>query len=42
MIEGTYAGLRVLVLGQAIAGLCAMGLAMCGAEVVKLEAPGGD
>lgn len=43
MIEGAYAGLRVLDLGQGIAApYCAMLLAMHGAEVVKLEPPGGD
>lgn len=42
-IEGAYAGLRVLDLGQGIAApYCAMLLAMHGAEVVKLEPPGGD
>jgi hypothetical protein len=43
MIEGAYSGLRVLDLGQGIAApYCAMILAMHGAEVVKLEPPGGD
>lgn len=43
MIDGAYAGLRVLDLGQGIAApYCAMLLAMHGAEVVKLEPPGGD
>ncbi len=43
MIEGAYTGLRVLDLGQGIAApYCAMLLAMHGAEVVKLEPPGGD
>ncbi|HTZ37790.1 MAG TPA: CoA transferase [Stellaceae bacterium] len=43
MIEGAYSGLRVLDLGQGIAApYCAMLLAMHGAEVVKLEPPGGD
>ena len=43
MIEGAYTGLRVLDLGQGIAApYCAMILAMHGAEVVKLEPPGGD
>ena len=43
MIEGAYAGLRVLDIGQGIAApYCAMLLAMHGAEVVKLEPPGGD
>ncbi|MFZ2006162.1 MAG: CoA transferase [Stellaceae bacterium] len=43
MIEGAYAGLRVLDLGQGIAApYCAMLLAMHSAEVVKLEPPGGD
>ncbi len=42
-VEGAYAGLRVLDLGQGIAApYCAMLLAMHGAEVVKLEPPGGD
>ena len=42
-IEGPYAGLRVLDLGQGIAApYCAMLLAMQGAEVVKLEPPAGD
>ncbi|MGA8398336.1 MAG: CoA transferase [Stellaceae bacterium] len=43
MIEGAYAGLHVLDLGQGIAApYCAMLLAMHSAEVVKLEPPGGD
>mgnify|MGYP001546193624 CR=1 FL=1 len=43
MNEGAYTGLRVLDLGQGIAApYCAMLLAMHGAEVVKLEPPGGD
>jgi crotonobetainyl-CoA:carnitine CoA-transferase CaiB-like acyl-CoA transferase len=43
MIEGAYSGLKVLDLGQGIAApYCAMLLAMHGAEVVKLEPPGGD
>ena len=43
VIEGAYAGLKVLDLGQGIAApYCAMLLAMHGAEVVKLEPPGGD
>ena len=43
MIEGAYTSLRVLDLGQGIAApYCAMLLAMHGAEVVKLEPPGGD
>jgi crotonobetainyl-CoA:carnitine CoA-transferase CaiB-like acyl-CoA transferase len=43
MIEGAYNGLKVLDLGQGIAApYCAMILAMHGAEVVKLEPPGGD
>jgi crotonobetainyl-CoA:carnitine CoA-transferase CaiB-like acyl-CoA transferase len=42
-IDGAYTGLRVLDLGQGIAApYCAMLLAMHGAEVVKLEPPGGD
>jgi len=42
-IEGAYTGLKVLDLGQGIAApYCAMLLAMHGAEVVKLEPPGGD
>jgi len=42
-IDGAYTGLRVLDLGQGIAApYCAMILAMHGAEVVKLEPPGGD
>src|SRR5271170_6736686 len=42
-IEGAYSGLRVLDLGQGIAApYCAMLLAMHGADVVKLEPPGGD
>ena len=42
-VEGAYTGLRVLDLGQGIAApYCAMLLAMHGAEVVKLEPPGGD
>jgi crotonobetainyl-CoA:carnitine CoA-transferase CaiB-like acyl-CoA transferase len=42
-VEGAYAGLRVLDLGQGIAApYCAMLLAMHGAEVVKLEPPAGD
>jgi crotonobetainyl-CoA:carnitine CoA-transferase CaiB-like acyl-CoA transferase len=41
--DGAYTGLRVLDLGQGIAApYCAMLLAMHGAEVVKLEPPGGD
>jgi crotonobetainyl-CoA:carnitine CoA-transferase CaiB-like acyl-CoA transferase len=41
--DGAYAGLRVLDLGQGVAApYCAMLLAMHGAEVVKLEPPGGD
>jgi crotonobetainyl-CoA:carnitine CoA-transferase CaiB-like acyl-CoA transferase len=43
MIEGAYTGLKVLDLGQGIAAPnCAMLLAMHGAEVIKLEPPGGD
>jgi crotonobetainyl-CoA:carnitine CoA-transferase CaiB-like acyl-CoA transferase len=43
MNEGAYAGLSVLDLGQGIAApYCAMLLAMHGAEVTKLEPPGGD
>jgi crotonobetainyl-CoA:carnitine CoA-transferase CaiB-like acyl-CoA transferase len=43
MIEGAYTGLKVLDIGQGIAApYCAMLLAMHGAEVVKLEPPGGD
>ncbi len=42
-IDGAYAGLRVLDLGQGVAApYCAMLLAMHGAEVVKLEPPAGD
>lgn len=42
-LEGAYAGLKVLDLGQGIAApYCAMLLAMHGADVVKLEPPGGD
>lgn len=42
-VEGAYSGLNVLDLGQGIAApYCAMLLAMHGAEVVKLEPPGGD
>jgi crotonobetainyl-CoA:carnitine CoA-transferase CaiB-like acyl-CoA transferase len=42
-VEGAYAGLRVLDLGQGIAApYCAMLLAMQGAEVVKIEPPAGD
>jgi crotonobetainyl-CoA:carnitine CoA-transferase CaiB-like acyl-CoA transferase len=42
-IDGAYAGLRVLDLGQGIAApYCAMLLAMHGAEVVKIEPIGGD
>jgi crotonobetainyl-CoA:carnitine CoA-transferase CaiB-like acyl-CoA transferase len=42
-MDGAYSGLRVLDLGQGIAApYCAMLLAMHGAEVVKLEPPGGD
>ena len=42
-IQGAYAGLRVLDLGQGVAApYCAMLLAMHGAEVVKLEPPAGD
>lgn len=42
-VDGAYAGLRVLDLGQGIAApYCAMLLAMHGAEVVKLEPPAGD
>jgi len=41
--EGAYSGLCVLDLGQGIAApYCGMLLAMHGAEVVKLEPPGGD
>ena len=41
--DGAYTGLKVLDLGQGIAApYCAMLLAMHGAEVVKLEPPGGD
>jgi crotonobetainyl-CoA:carnitine CoA-transferase CaiB-like acyl-CoA transferase len=43
MIDGAYAGLKVLDLGQGIAApYCGMLLAMHGADVVKLEPPGGD
>jgi crotonobetainyl-CoA:carnitine CoA-transferase CaiB-like acyl-CoA transferase len=43
MMEGAYTGLKVLDLGQGIAApYCAMLLAMHGAEVIKLEPPGGD
>ncbi|HVH81435.1 MAG TPA: CoA transferase, partial [Stellaceae bacterium] len=42
-VEGAYTGLRVLDLGQGIAApYCAMLLAMHGAQVIKLEPPGGD
>jgi crotonobetainyl-CoA:carnitine CoA-transferase CaiB-like acyl-CoA transferase len=42
-IEGAYTGLKVLDLGQGIAApYCGMLLAMHGAEVIKLEPPGGD
>jgi crotonobetainyl-CoA:carnitine CoA-transferase CaiB-like acyl-CoA transferase len=42
-VEGAYAGLKVLDLGQGIAApYCAMLLAMHGADVVKLEPPAGD
>jgi crotonobetainyl-CoA:carnitine CoA-transferase CaiB-like acyl-CoA transferase len=42
-IDGAYSGLKVLDLGQGIAApYCGMLLAMHGAEVVKLEPPGGD
>lgn len=42
-IAGAYSGLKVLDLGQGIAApYCGMLLAMHGAEVVKLEPPGGD
>jgi crotonobetainyl-CoA:carnitine CoA-transferase CaiB-like acyl-CoA transferase len=42
-IDGAYSGLRVLDLGQGIAApYCGMLLAMHGAEIVKLEPPGGD
>jgi crotonobetainyl-CoA:carnitine CoA-transferase CaiB-like acyl-CoA transferase len=42
-IEGAYAGLKVLDLGQGIAApYCAMLLAMHGAEIIKLEPPSGD
>jgi crotonobetainyl-CoA:carnitine CoA-transferase CaiB-like acyl-CoA transferase len=42
-IQGAYAGLRVLDLGQGVAApYCAMLLAMHGAEVIKLEPPAGD
>jgi crotonobetainyl-CoA:carnitine CoA-transferase CaiB-like acyl-CoA transferase len=42
-IDGAYSGLRVLDLGQGIAApYCAMLLAMHGAEIIKLEPPGGD
>jgi crotonobetainyl-CoA:carnitine CoA-transferase CaiB-like acyl-CoA transferase len=42
-IAGAYSGLKVLDLGQGIAApYCAMLLAMHGADIVKLEPPGGD
>jgi crotonobetainyl-CoA:carnitine CoA-transferase CaiB-like acyl-CoA transferase len=42
-LQGAYAGLRVLDLGQGVAApYCAMLLAMHGAEVVKLEPLSGD
>jgi crotonobetainyl-CoA:carnitine CoA-transferase CaiB-like acyl-CoA transferase len=42
-IDGAYAGLRVLDLGQGIAApYCAMLMAMHGAEVIKIEPLGGD
>ncbi|MCB1739752.1 MAG: CoA transferase, partial [Gammaproteobacteria bacterium] len=38
-----YAGLRVVDLSQGVAGpYCAMLLAQYGAEVIKVEPPGGD
>ena len=43
MIDGAYTGLKVLDLGQGIAApYCGMLLAMHGADIVKLEPPGGD
>src|SRR5436305_15345096 len=42
-VETPYTGLKVLDLGQGIAApYCAMLLAMQGADIVKLEPPGGD
>jgi crotonobetainyl-CoA:carnitine CoA-transferase CaiB-like acyl-CoA transferase len=42
-MDGAYAGLRVLDLGQGIAApYCAMLLAMHGAEIIKIEPLGGD
>jgi crotonobetainyl-CoA:carnitine CoA-transferase CaiB-like acyl-CoA transferase len=42
-IDAPYSGLRVLDLGQGVAApYCAMLMAMHGAEVTKLEPPGGD
>lgn len=42
-IDGAYAGLKVLDLGQGIAApYCAMLMAMHGAEVIKIEPIGGD
>jgi len=43
VIDGAYTGLKVLDLGQGIAApYCGMLLAMHGADIVKLEPPGGD